>query len=91
MKNDMLKPSQIEKKYKIKARTLKYWRTRNNGPPYERIGRWVYYNERDFIAWIRRVIASQTLREQFDVVVRNWVNTYRNKLDAIEKELKNGS
>jgi len=38
----------------VSSRTLQAWRSRNEGPPFVRMGRAVRYRRQDLLAWIEQ-------------------------------------
>lgn len=47
-----LKTEQLSKRFGIAEGTLRWWRSRNQGPQSFKLGRTVYYDEADVSAWV---------------------------------------
>ena len=51
-------PAELSVVLAIPVKTLEYWRGRNEGPPFTRIGRSVRYSLPEVHAWLRRNTVS---------------------------------
>ena len=49
---DRLTPFDVETQTGVKESTLRYWRSRNEGPTSYRLGRRVYYRQADLDKWM---------------------------------------
>lgn len=50
---DLLSPEQLITRYQdgVTLKTLKNWRVQHKGPPFVKIGRQIYYREKDVRDW----------------------------------------
>lgn len=52
MSDRFMTPKQAEERYSISRNTLAYWRMKNVGPKYHKIGKGVRYKVSDFEEWM---------------------------------------
>ena len=49
----LLKPKEVEERFKIKVGTLANWRSQKKGPPYLKVGGRIYYTVSGLSNWLR--------------------------------------
>lgn len=61
MEDERLTIEEVSTAYRIPVATLRYWRTRGEGPRSFRLGRRVFYRRQDCDDWVNAAYARQSV------------------------------